>query len=297
MGERKSEKNRRRRIQLGLLTGLLLLLAASGIVLAGGSRRSKYEYWWEVPVIAHAGGGINGRTNTNSQEALELAVKNGHQVIEVDLSLTSDGELVLSHGWEEDSAEAREVETGVPDLQTFCDTRVCRKYTPVTMKDLLAWMKRHKEVYIVTDTKCEEAELRQQFGRLVELAGQDSRLLDRFVVQVYDTEMYDTIQSIYAFPNVMYATYQTADKDLAYWNQVVEDCASRGIQAVSVSREYVSTKKHPSQPYVEILKDAGLKVCVHTVNTITGMETLLDAGADIVMSDFLVVDDMQYLQQ
>ena len=52
-------------------------------------------------LIAHAGGAIYGFRLTNSLEALEEAYACGHRVLEVDLSLTSDGEIVLIHDWEE----------------------------------------------------------------------------------------------------------------------------------------------------------------------------------------------------
>ncbi len=52
-------------------------------------------------LIAHAGGIGNQRTDTNSLEALDASVGRGHTAIEVDLSWTTDGRLVLLHDWDE----------------------------------------------------------------------------------------------------------------------------------------------------------------------------------------------------
>lgn len=282
-----------------LLGGIILAAAGIGLAVAAGrSRETVQECWWEIPVVAHAGGGIDGKVNSNSLEAMNQTAENGYHMVEVDFALTSDGKLVLSHGWDEDSADTLEIPEGTPDLETFLATKIHRKYTPMTAEDLIEWMKKHKAIYIVTDTKCKDPEeMKHEFELLAELCAYDPGLLERFVVQIYDVESYDAVMSVYEFPNVMYATYQSACKEVSYWQQVAKDCTARNIQMVSVPRDYVSTRKHPVTLYMEILKDAGLRVCVHPVNSITDMERMLDAGADSIMSDFLYEDDLQYLQE
>ena len=47
--------------------------------------------------VAHAGGGIDGETYTNSYEALDRAVNDGFRYLELDLSFTSDDQLVCIH--------------------------------------------------------------------------------------------------------------------------------------------------------------------------------------------------------
>lgn len=49
--------------------------------------------------IAHAGGGINNKTYTNSIPAVENARKSGFKLIELDLLLTNDNYIVGSHDW------------------------------------------------------------------------------------------------------------------------------------------------------------------------------------------------------
>lgn len=48
-------------------------------------------------LIAHAGGGINGKTYTNSKEAVMNAIDNSFRYIEVDLYKTPEGDVVCSH--------------------------------------------------------------------------------------------------------------------------------------------------------------------------------------------------------
>lgn len=292
-----SVKRKRRYLREGLFL-ITVLLALIGFRVALADRGQKEDVcWWEIPLIAHAGSGIDGKTLTNSLEAMNQAAKNGYRMIEVDFSFTNDGHLVLAHGWDEHSAEMLEIPEGIPDLEAFRATKIHRKYTSMTVEDLIAWMKKHRDIYIVTDTKCENPEeMKKEFQYLADVCEYDDELLRRFVVQVYDAKTCDAVMEVYEFPNIMYATYLHASEDMTYWNQVVEECSSRGIQTVSVSREYASTSRHPVTPYMEFLKEAGLLVCVHTVNTLTDVERMRDAGADIVMSDFLYEGDLQYLE-
>lgn len=51
-------------------------------------------------LIAHAGGGIDGVKYTNSKEALLQSIDTGYRLIEIDLLVSSDGEILGAHDWE-----------------------------------------------------------------------------------------------------------------------------------------------------------------------------------------------------
>ena len=69
---------------------VFLLLLANEALSQGALQR---------PRIAHAGGQFNGATYTNSLEALDQNYEAGFRAFEIDLSFTSDGELVCLHDW------------------------------------------------------------------------------------------------------------------------------------------------------------------------------------------------------
>ena len=50
-------------------------------------------------LIAHAGGGIEEKTYTNSKEAVKKSIKNNFKLIELDLKITSDKKIVAAHDW------------------------------------------------------------------------------------------------------------------------------------------------------------------------------------------------------
>ena len=265
--------------------------------------RTPEKPWTEYSVIAHAGGGIDGKSGTNSREAMEQAVKNGYGIIEVDLSLTSDNELILFHGWDSDTQDELELEdvdlgeSGVPDLETFRSMKICKKYTTMTGSDLVSFMKRNPSLYILTDEKfSDKDQINVEMEKLVELCEYNEKLLSRFIVQIYDMDTYDRVMSVYHFPNLMYATYMYGTDDETYWTQVVEDCQERGIQAVSMWSNMIATKRHGVSGKMEILNDSGLKICAHTVNKLSVAERVKDAGADMIVSDFLYEEDMNLLE-
>ena len=53
----------------------------------------------EFNFIAHAGGGINGLTYTNSVNAIEQSILNNFKLIELDLLITEDKMIIASHDW------------------------------------------------------------------------------------------------------------------------------------------------------------------------------------------------------
>ena len=52
---------------------------------------------YDSKFIAHAAGGINFDTYTNSVEALEKSIDNGYRLIEIDLMETSDNFFIGGH--------------------------------------------------------------------------------------------------------------------------------------------------------------------------------------------------------
>lgn len=57
--------------------------------------------------LAHALGGIDGQTYTNSKEAIENSYNKGVRLFEVDVKLTSDNKLVCVHGWSKKDYEVK----------------------------------------------------------------------------------------------------------------------------------------------------------------------------------------------
>lgn len=137
-------------------------------------------------VIAHAGGSISGNVLTNSREALEANYAIGTRWFEVDLLATSDGVLVASHDWTNWRRFVGDEGDATPTLEEFRARRIVARasahgvpgeYTPMTFADLEAFLDRHPDAVVVTDTKGPLAD--------VEAAVAASPRRAQFVLQAY----------------------------------------------------------------------------------------------------------------
>lgn len=72
-----------------------------------------------LPRIAHAGGGYNLLTYTDSLEALN-ANRNHYDLFEIDFNTTQDGEIVCIHDWEGSAARSFGIKmTSAPTFAEF----------------------------------------------------------------------------------------------------------------------------------------------------------------------------------
>lgn len=77
---------------------------------SGGFNKFSYN-WTKYKYVAHALGGVGGKTYTNSPQALEHNYNKGFRVFEVDLDLSSDDELIAWHSFDKVSLK----EMGLPE--------------------------------------------------------------------------------------------------------------------------------------------------------------------------------------
>lgn len=103
-------------------------------------------------LVAHAGGGLPSGTYTNSREAIDLAVRHGFKLIEIDF-LERNGQLLIGHDEERISA--------------------------LTVAELVDWLGAHPDVVIVTDFKTDNL---RGLAMLKQAAGPR---IDRFLPQIY----------------------------------------------------------------------------------------------------------------
>ena len=153
---------------------------------SGGMGNTGDPHAWTMlsdGLVAHALGSIDGHDYTNSYEALTLNYGLGHRVFEADLNLTTDGELAVVHDWHGYS--------GQKSSDEWRSVRIAYRYTAIMLQDILDFMVRHPDMYLVTDTKSFEysqADMITQFQvlytRAYEAGG--TQLLNRIIPQIYN---------------------------------------------------------------------------------------------------------------
>lgn len=123
---------------------------------------SEYSY------IAHAGGGINGQTYTNSKEAVLNSIKNNFKLIELDLLNTIDDRIIAYHDWNSLS-ELCSLDRKIIETLNFSEIKKCdysingKSYT--FMDDILInqIFSENKELILVTDKITDISLIKKKF--------------------------------------------------------------------------------------------------------------------------------------
>lgn len=101
--------------------------------------------------IAHAGGTIDGKTYTNSLEALNHNYDKGFRLFELDIIETSDGKFVAAHDWKHWAGLTHFMGELPVTEKEFLETPILGKYTPMNMAIINKWFDEHRDAILVTD--------------------------------------------------------------------------------------------------------------------------------------------------
>ena len=159
--------------------------------------------------VMHGLGQLSGTSVLNCREGFDRYYARGARVFEVDLRMTSDGQVVLRHdwrgGWQEGISEL-----SIPTRDAFLAAPLLERYTPMSFRDLLLLMEEYPDICIVTDTKFTDAEVvTAQFTAMLNDAHELglSYLFDRMVIQVYSPLMFRVVDHLGHFPHYIYTFY------------------------------------------------------------------------------------------
>ena len=248
-----------------------------------------FDYSWTMyPYVAHAMGGIDGNTYTNSLEAFMANYKNGHRIFEVDLSFTSDNKLAAIHDW---SAEITvgicefpltEEQLGRPLSEAeFKELKIKGLYTPLTFEDIVQLMNKFPDIYIVTDTKeTEEPYITSQFQYIVDtVTAVNPDLLDRIIPQIYNEEMYYHIMELYDWNSIIYTLYNQLSEFSTL--EVVDFSRQNGIRVIT------TFPGRADSLMLKDLLDSNCLIYLHTFNSLEDIKPFQEIGIHGFYTDFL----------
>ncbi len=240
-----------------LITVLLVGGWAAGYQIYAYHTRPWYR---QHSLIAHAMGGIDGLDYTNSREAFERNYQKGYRVFEVDLRQTSDGVLVGRHDWRKNGRNSYGGKK-IPTAGEYLSSRIDGKYTPVSFEDVLLLAKEYPDVYFMTDTKQGNLQKAEETMKLMadtaERLGLTRVLRERFIIQIYNEEMYTAVKQWIDPENILYTVYQLEPEEYA---EAAAFCVKRGIPVISIRF------KRWNETLQRTLQEAGLVTAVHTIN-------------------------------
>jgi len=238
--------------------------------------------WVDQRWIAHGMGGVERHRVTDSLEAFKYNYERGYRVFEVDLIPATDGRLVARHDWEGYLYEflGQKVDNPYSRMSTaeFKALKIHDSYTPLTIDDVVALMKAHPDIWVMTDTKgTTSEEARASFEDIMRAVGPDTVLADRLIVQIYNEDMLSTVQAIHPFKNLVYTLYQADSTP----ERAVKFAASNDIKVIAIPTTMWS------EEFVSDVRRNGGSVAVYTTNDAAVAKKLRESGVALVYSDFL----------
>lgn len=238
-------------------------------------------------VMAHALGGYDGNIYNNTEEALQNSIQNGFKFIEVDMTLTSDNKLVCTHGFDAASC----VKTGVkqynevPTYKQFMTTKLHEKYKAIKVSTLIKYMKKYPDLLLEIDLKDQDAEhTKIMISELIKLCHNDAAILDRILLQFYNKDNYEVIDSVYHFK---YYQYFTVKNDFSDVNGLIDFCVNNHITSVAVKYKYITEER------VKLFKDNGIYILCFTVDDANSAKDFLNWGVDTICTNFLIPGDVK----
>lgn len=216
----------------------------------------------ELTYIAHAGGGYNEKTYTNSIDALEANAPY-FKFFEIDLNWTSDGFLVCNHDWEN--------ERSAPTFQVFVESLASSTGPrPCTMKLLAKWLQENPTKKVITDIKS------NNLAGLEYIRSRHKNIKHQIIPQIYKPDEYEPARAL-GYKDVIWTLYRYPATD----PQIIKEAAELDLFALTVPHGRVKPK------LISHLSQRGIKTFVHTINDPIITSTLQQAGATGIYTDSL----------
>ena len=221
-----------------------------------------------------SGGVYRAFAGSNSREAFLRCADRGVGYVEIDFSLTADGEAVCIHGWEREYI--REITDGVPmTLSEFEASRIYGCFTPMTASDAAEILCENEELVLVADIKDDFDETAAAIAR------EFSCMLDRVVVQIYHTEQYGRAEEL-GFERIAYTLYRLGWDEKTDAEAHIAFARTHDLAWIAMDCELVE-----NSGFIQRMLKADIPLYAHTVNDEKTEQYLLDMGFSGVYTDYI----------
>lgn len=249
----------------------------------------KANLWKGSLVIGHSFGAVEGSTYTGCLEAFLYNYGGGIRTFEVDLQITRDNKVVLRHDWDQEIQEGVSTDN-IPTQEQFLSIPIQGKFTPLSFRDLCLLMKEYPDIWIVTDSKYTDYDnIVKQFTIMTQTAAEcgAQEVLDRFVVQIYNPDMYHAVMGVYPFKSFIFTMYQYWDGTPEQFTHICRWSVEHGIDAITMKYGQAT------EDILNIAQCYDRDVYVHTVNEVTEAQDFLDKGVRGIYTDYINPEDLK----
>ncbi len=248
----------------------------------------------QTTILVHGHRGARARMPENTMPAFEYAISVGVDVLELDLAVTKDNVLVVSHDpyleapvckgpvakatiRELTLAQVREWDCGAVQNPQFKDQKTIPGTRMPTLDDVLKLAKKGKfEFNIETKIFAKKPELTpspEDFASLLVKAIEKHKLVKRCIIQSFDFRTLIAARKLN--PRIrLSALYERGSKDYVTLSK-----EAANAEIVSPYYPGVTAAK------VRAAHDAGLQVVPWTANTPADWDKLIEAKSDAIISD------------
>ena len=235
-------------------------------------------------LVAHSGGAISGNVYSNALEAFEASVAYGITLIEVDFMPTTDGEIVLTHVWQNMSNRIPGAPDHIVSHEEFMAYRLFNRYTTMDLSMLIAFLDEHPEVRIVTDTK----DGYDNYTALYAIAERYPEYRDRFIAQAYRFEHVHRLRAL-GFEDVIVTLYLMPGELFENPAEIKRLAEEYEVYAITI-QEYGITPEFAAEMGVW-----DIRFFAHTVNSDLRARELWEMGFYGIYTNFLIYDETDTL--
>ena len=240
-------------------------------------------------LMGHSFGGMNGHSYHNTIPAYKNGIRRGYRYFEVDISMTVDGRMVLSHGWTQSNCSHTGI-TYQPDFpkgMTYSRLMKLRVHgnKMIDARRFYSYIKKNPQHFFEIDLhRVKGGPAAKRIRALLRDFRYDPEVLDRLLIQAYSREMYQAIDEKWHFKN-----YQLLiGKAVHQLDDLITFMMDEGICASAMR---VSLAKPEC---VRKLRNAGIYVLAYTVKRdVVTAKTLLASGVNTICTDYLTEADLQ----
>lgn len=238
--------------------------------------------------VAHALGGIEDQSYTNSKEALENSYNKGFRIFEVDLKLTSDNKLVCVKDWKNLFYENKANEENVAiDYNKFMASKIQNKYTTMSFKDLADFIKNHEDIYVMLDLgRKSYKDTKEIYNKILEDCDYNDKILQHLITGGYTTGMIKAVKESYDFDiiNLYWSAENKREKSIDTKEEFVEYCKKYGISSLSLSADRYTKE------FGKYMKENDMIVYVFTEDDEIAAKKILK-NADLVGTNFIGINN------
>ena len=219
-------------------------------------------------LVAHAGGEIYGITYSNSLEALNSSYTKNFKLFELDFEWTKDGYPVCLHDWDK-MGKRMFLETPKQlTLKEFHDKQTFLDLTLIDLSQLEKWLLSHPGAYIITDVK------NKNIALLDYICQNHNNIKHRIIPQVYSTDEYVSANKL-GYSSIIFSLYYNNIDNLT----LVKFCKTHNLFAITMSEQRANSE------LPNLLKSIGVPTYVHTINSVSIYEGLLEKGVYGIYTD------------